>query len=281
MHLYDCHCRQILFGCSHDNGYARLLEDIADSTILDNITLLEGVPFEKELAQLRSKYQTTRFEGLFRTSKINVYPKNQLDFTARPRTNGSPLSSSDLQSQQQPSQKSSSLPRQPPASPVVSHTLNPLASTWATAAMTAPLPTASSPPISQPLHNPKQQVLRNRYGQRLDPIVKYDPNELKRIKTLKLCNIHYLRKDCPFDPCEHDHNYKLNKNELATLRFLSRFIPCHFGSECDDISCIHGHVCPNGVDGRKDCRFGDTCRFEREQHGIDKTPVKVLKVGGK
>ncbi|MCJ1275147.1 hypothetical protein MMC21_002947 [Puttea exsequens] len=74
LHLYDSHCRQILFGCSHDNGYARLLEDVAEPTICDSITLLEGVPFEKELAQLDSKYRTAKFEGLFRTKKINVYP---------------------------------------------------------------------------------------------------------------------------------------------------------------------------------------------------------------
>ena len=56
------------------NGYARLLEDVAEPTICDSITLLEGVPFEKELAQLDSKYRTAKFEGLFRTKKINVYP---------------------------------------------------------------------------------------------------------------------------------------------------------------------------------------------------------------
>ena len=51
--LLDYHCRQILFGCSHDNGYARTLESFADDgQAKARVTLLEGVPFEKELLEL-------------------------------------------------------------------------------------------------------------------------------------------------------------------------------------------------------------------------------------
>jgi len=51
--LTDYHCRQIVFGCSHDNGFARLLEQYTESgEALQRITLMEGVPFEKELAVL-------------------------------------------------------------------------------------------------------------------------------------------------------------------------------------------------------------------------------------
>lgn len=62
-----------MFGCSHDNGYARLLEEVGDRRNLDRITLVEGVPFERELAALQTKYRSTKFEGLFRTTKINIY----------------------------------------------------------------------------------------------------------------------------------------------------------------------------------------------------------------
>lgn len=48
---------------------------------------------------------------------------------------------------------------------------------------------ASPPPTPQPTANATKQVLRNRYGQRIDPIVSYDPNEVKRIKKLKMCNV--------------------------------------------------------------------------------------------
>lgn len=190
LHLYDSHCRRILFGCSHDNGYARLLEDVADSAIRDGITLLEGVPFERELYQLKSTYSTTRFEGLFRTTKINVYNQNQ----QYPQPPGLPppgLPPPQVQ------HTAGLPPYQPPYSPSLSRTisaspsasLNPAAPTWASAAMTAPIQTASPPPTPQPTANVTKQVLRNRYGQRIDPLVSYDPNEVKRIKKLKMCNV--------------------------------------------------------------------------------------------
>lgn len=72
LYLYDFHCHHILFGCSHDNGYARLLEEYTtDQGFVGRITLLEGVPFEKELVTL--PFMTKKFENLFRSSKINLY----------------------------------------------------------------------------------------------------------------------------------------------------------------------------------------------------------------
>ena len=183
LHLYDSHCRRILFGCSHDNGYARLLEDVAEISIREGITLLEGVPFERELYQLKTSYQTTRFEGLFRTTKINIY--NQ-QYPQPPGLQPPQVQQTmGLPPYQPPYQ--SGIARTISASP--SATLNPAAPTWASTAMTAPSQTASPPPTPQPSTNVAKQVLRNRYGQRIDPIVSYDPNEVKRIKKLKMCNV--------------------------------------------------------------------------------------------
>ncbi|KAI9789731.1 MAG: hypothetical protein M1833_002270 [Piccolia ochrophora] len=73
LHLYDGHCRQIIFGCSHDNGYARLLEEyFADQATASRISLLEGVPFERELEGLRPGFKNTRIDSLFRNTKINL-----------------------------------------------------------------------------------------------------------------------------------------------------------------------------------------------------------------
>ena len=185
LHLYDSHCRHILFGCSHDNGYARLLEDVADLTIRDGITLLEGVPFERELFQLNATYKTTRFDGLFRTTKINIYNQQQYPPGLPPppvqQTTGLPPFQSPYQS---------GIVRTISTSPTAS--VNPATPTWASAAMTAPSQMASPPPTPQPTAIVTHQVLRNRYGQRIDPIVSYDPNEVKRIKKLKMCNVRKL-----------------------------------------------------------------------------------------
>lgn len=70
--MSDFHCQQIFFGCSHDNGYARILEEHAtDRVYLERVTLLEGVPFEKELRGL--PYPTKKFPAIFRDSKVNMW----------------------------------------------------------------------------------------------------------------------------------------------------------------------------------------------------------------
>ena len=71
LYLYDYHCRQVIFGCSHDNGYARLLEQyLQDGEALPRVTLLEGVPFEKELIAL--PFRQKKFSGIFRENKIVI-----------------------------------------------------------------------------------------------------------------------------------------------------------------------------------------------------------------
>ena len=77
LHIFDYHCRNVLFGCSHDNGYARLLEGyIGDSEVKERLTLLEGTPFEKEVQVL--PFHKHRFDGIFRSSKIVVGPPDLL-----------------------------------------------------------------------------------------------------------------------------------------------------------------------------------------------------------
>lgn len=235
LQLYDYHCRHILFGCSHDNGYARLLEDLGDLSANDRITLLEGVPFEKELTMLKSKYKTTKFEGLFRTTKINVY---QTQYPSQPTPQLTPVQSQ----YQSPYQPVMSRPAPASAPPPNTSPMNPMATSWATTALSSTSRIVSPPPTPQPTPAAVQTIPRNRHGQRIDPVVKYDANEVERVKKLKMCNVHFLRQDCIFgDDCTHDHSYKPNKNEVQTLRHVARMTPCKFGTECDEIKCIYGH----------------------------------------
>ncbi|MCJ1388175.1 hypothetical protein MMC18_001020 [Xylographa bjoerkii] len=276
----NSHCKHIIFGCSHDNGYARLLEDIAGQAMPTQITLLEGVPFERELAIMKSRYLFTRFDNLFRSTKINIYqPQYQQPQQIRPL----PMSQSQSMSQitpskmnnlqslhssglhngvpdglpiaqvaspvQQPQQTGYQSPYYPsmtrtPSDSTNNSMMNPMAASWATKAISAPpAQIASPPPTPQPanLEN-ANKIPRNKFGQRIDPTIQYDKNEVKRVQKIHMCNVHFLRRDCPYgDDCTHDHFYKPNKNELMTLRFVARQTPCHFGSACDDIKCIYGH----------------------------------------
>ncbi|KAI9655922.1 MAG: hypothetical protein M1831_004767 [Alyxoria varia] len=126
-----------------------------------------------------------------------------------------------------------------------------------------------------------EHVPRNRRGQRIDPVIKHDKEEVDRVKRLKLCNVHFLRRQCPYgDGCSHDHKYRPTLNELKTLSLVARMAPCVRGSECEDPKCLYGHHCmaPEGREKGKLCIFGDGCKFPRDLHGIDRVSVKVVRV---
>ncbi|KAI1907067.1 hypothetical protein LOZ53_002023 [Ophidiomyces ophidiicola] len=272
LNLYNCHCQQVFLGCSHDNGYARILEDLlADRELLGRITLLEGVPFEKELASIKSSYRVAKLDTLFRISKI-------------PHNNGSSLDvwtntvkSLPITAQAQPASPHPSLVRassNSSASPASGQTW---ASTTAAAAST---PLTDLTAHSKPGTPAPRQVERNKFGQRVDSLdFKTIPkDELKRVKRLKLCNQYFLLGECPNLSCYHTHDYKLTKNERVVLQAVARMTPCHFGTECDDATCIYGHRCPQSEIGKKDCYWGENCRFDSSGHGIDTNVVRVTKV---
>ena len=192
---------------------------------------------------MRSQYSTVKFEDLFRTNKINIYnlPQNGHNQPARTTSDAgpTPLPQNLYQSPYQPITEASN----PSPAPSNASTMNPKASSWASTANAAaqlvsppltPKPTGSQPATSD-------EIPRNRYGQRIDPPTVYDKELVNRVRSLKLCNVHFLRNDCQYDPCTHSHNYKLSKNELASLRTLARMVPCFYGSDCDDPKCIYGH----------------------------------------
>ncbi|PGH01793.1 hypothetical protein AJ80_08959 [Polytolypa hystricis UAMH7299] len=278
MNLYNCHCHQIFLGCSHDNGYARLLEDtLADRELTGRITLIEGVPFERELATIKASYRVTKFEDIFRNSKIVANLKNWEGWAGTVRSM-LPPSIDTTATSAAAAGNNNTLARIPSNSTVPSDgaTTPPTwASTTAAGALTPFTDLTSKPSTPDP---PK--VERNKYGQRVDRLdFKTIPkDELNRVKKLKLCNLYFLLGDCPNLNCYHTHDYKLSKNERTVLQAVARMTPCRFGTECDDSGCIYGHRCPQSEIGKNDCYWGSNCRFDAAAHGIDTTIVKVTKV---
>jgi hypothetical protein len=300
----DFHCRRILFGCSHDNGYARTLEENADSEdFVNKVVLLEGVPFEKELVPL--PYHTKKFPGLFRDTKIvspkftNGFPSPLVTSTSGskiynayagmpsrfPPPHGTSVLDSPLPTPA--ALAASQLPRTPSSSTLASDGLaaatKPALTGWAAKAAAPAPPMTELPTYRRVIRD--EVVARNRSGQRVYPSCKdYDKSEVDRVKKLKLCNVHFLRHECPYDAnCTHVHNYKPTKEELNTLRLVARMAPCVHGSGCDEMKCIYGHKCPapparNGVKGTKSCIFGEGCKFAPELHDIDTNVVKTLVV---
>lgn len=150
----------------------------------------------------------------------------------------------------------------------------------AAAAVPTPSPDAQ---INRILAKSQDVISRNRAGQRVDPICcHYDKAEVDRIKKMKMCNVHFLRNECPYgDNCTHIHKYKPTKEELGTLRLVARMAPCIHGGGCADEKCIYGHRCPaprgkNPIKGTKSCIFGEQCKFPPELHDIDTNIVKTL-----
>jgi hypothetical protein len=275
--------------------------------VVPRVVLLEGVPFEKELAPL--PYTKHKFPGLFRDSKI-VLSGAAPTYNYTPLAQTTPASSSpglktynilsglptrfpapnrppSIMDSPLPSRAAlatSNMPRTPSSSTLASDGASQAKPSYASYAAKA---AAEPPRVTAPTYKPMNRdegISRNRAGQRVDPPSKdYDKVEVDRVKKMKLCNMHFLRNDCPWVAgCAHGHQGSLTKDETATLRLVARMAPCTGGSACQDLSCIYGHRCPappsrsHVPKGSKTCIFGEACKFPVELHDIDTNVVKTL-----
>lgn len=278
--LYDCHCHQIILGCSNDNHYVNLLEEtIKDPTVLSHITLLEGLPFEKEVATLKNNFKTTKFENIFRSTKLSPChtpargPLQAVTATlpalSRVESNGT---NGSVSGSSTPAMTWATMTAQPfiPSAPTSK------ASTTRTST-----PTSTRSPeavVSKPV---TKNIERNRHGQRVDKVDSTIPNhEIQRIKKLKLCNIYYLQGSsfCTTNNCSHSHTYPLSKGERNILREVARMTPCYYKLDCSDPDCIYGHRCPQNKPDEPGCWYGEDCRFYGWGHSIDTRVVKTTKV---
>jgi hypothetical protein len=156
---------------------------------------------------------------------------------------------------------------------------------WAAKAAAPAPPIAHTTPKYESV-NREEAIARNRAGQRVDPQTReYDKTEVDRVKKIKMCNVHFLRRECQYgNNCTHLHNYEPTTSELNTLRLVARMAPCSHGSGCDDVKCIYGHRCPAPASksswhkGSKSCIFGDACKFPADLHDLDCNIVKTLVV---
>lgn len=69
--IVDVHCLHIMFCASADNGYARVLGPHRNTK--NQITLVEGPPFAREIKELAYSFQTTSFPQVFRAQKLSKH----------------------------------------------------------------------------------------------------------------------------------------------------------------------------------------------------------------
>ncbi|PWY88989.1 hypothetical protein BO70DRAFT_426666 [Aspergillus heteromorphus CBS 117.55] len=280
LNLFNCHCHQIFLGCSDDSAYYRMLKEAqGEVDLIGRVSLIEGIPFEKDLDAHKASYRVAQFPQIFRNTKITpIWAPWKAAVTSKPPR--LPLTPS-------PSQQNHA------AAVPLSLSRSSTNNTSITNASTSISSTSFRPPspgefqLVRAKHTTPSSISvlprvveRNRYGQRVDRLnFKNVPrDEMQSMKKLKLCNLHYLLGECTVDDCQHDHSRKLTKSELLTLMAIARLTPCRFGLECDDPDCTYGHRCPHADPGQRDCHWGSSCRFEPFAHGIDTTIVKTTKV---
>ncbi|KAF4441584.1 hypothetical protein F53441_11988 [Fusarium austroafricanum] len=190
-YLDDVHCRQVFFGASADNGYARLLGPYAqDGKHKQRICLIEGPPFQRELAELKPKFEIVSF-GIFRKCQ-------QLPNTGRRMTVANSSNYANVAR----------------------------AATSPPTRITVP---ASSQVSSPGAVQPRGAILRNRHGQRVDPPLSYNESDFKSVKNRKLCNRFFLLGKCSFmenfGECSHKHEGDLSEDQKSALRAVARLSP--------------------------------------------------------
>lgn len=273
--LYDCHCHAVLLGCSHNDEYAQVVDEVSqDSEVAGHLVLLEGVPFEKDLAALQAKFKSVRFDTIFRSAKLSP-PKPPPGVVLPTITKGDSTRTSSTNS-------ASSTPQLNWAT--VTAQAKPASVTPDTNSSPA---TITAKPVKQVTSNTSSSIKTsskgistNRLGQRVDrtddSIANY---EIQKVKKLKLCNTFYLQgQKCTSSHCTHRHDYPISNWERKCLREVARMTPCYYRTECEDGDCIYGHRCPQSKPGEPSCYYGEDCRFYGWGHGIDVRVVKMCRV---
>ena len=254
----NLHCKHILFSGSGDNSYAGFLrQHVPVEGVSQHITLIEALPFAAYLEQVSRNFQTAKFPGVFRDSKLVINARYSSQETMKPMF-------PTVEQQEPPS-------------------------AWATTSMKAALPTITNKENTPPSLEAKPApavsdggafVYQNSKGERVDrPINKdlFDKDTVYKLKGRKLCNKFWLLKHCDQGEfCEHGHKGPLSKKEIENLRYVARFRPCQQELYCCDPNCFDGHRCVYGMKCTKnDCWFSD------DMHRVEVTgPVKVPVVLG-
>ncbi|KAK5167830.1 uncharacterized protein LTR77_007529 [Saxophila tyrrhenica] len=303
--LYNYHCRQIVLGCTSASGYVSLLDQHKhDEEALPRVALLEGAPFNMDLANM--PFRKLKLAGIFQETKNHqtycsggqrVDSRISLNATSEAFTprNATPVGQSF--SVQSPPSSAAGLENARPSFHARTDSITSSGnnsdvanSTWATVISKNKLrPLADT--LRRQSVEPAATIKRNRAGQRIDVPGDYDRDEVQRIKKLKGCNQHYIGAGCCHynagraDKCPHNHHFKFSAAELKTLRVVAKETPCKRGHDCDDVNCIYGHMCPFpsatvGSMRGSGCLNGNDCRFPISMHDMDTVPVRTVRATG-
>ncbi|KAF1998760.1 hypothetical protein P154DRAFT_523804 [Amniculicola lignicola CBS 123094] len=230
MNMENVQCAHVVFAGSADNGYARLLGPHIDST---RITLLEGPPFAKELAEFASRFRTFHCPAVFRQSKL-LRRGVSLDVT-------------------------------PPRTPALEKTAM---SNYAVVATTSTDGTQSNQvnkSVAFGSSSRTGKIARNAAGHRIDLPLSCTNGEVKTARASKSCNEYHILGQCSYGKgCTFKHGTRVTGKQLEALRSVARLSSCSKGLSCGDPQCILGHRCT-----KQPCRNRGTCFFPGVMHNVD------------
>lgn len=259
MFINNVHCKHILFGCCHDNGYVPMLNSWKNNQkVSPRISLLQPYRLGKEYEGL--SFRIAKFQNVFRDTEL---PPNN-----NPKSPG--LNSAQLQRRMSAGNNGHMRrPSTPGAGPAPVAEMQPQQVIPPVAHGVVRPRTLAAEPCSEKIAPLK--IIKNRHGERLDrdlPKANADHHQLFRQRFLnnsqQPCHSRILGTPCYTLDCKYNHD-DLSLGELLVLKMRARSLPCAQGSACFDPSCIYGHTCPHDPY----CRFGHDCKLVMF-HGKDK-----------
>ncbi|KAH8594088.1 C-x8-C-x5-C-x3-H type zinc finger protein-like protein [Bisporella sp. PMI_857] len=232
--MADVQCRAVIFGGSADDSHSRLLQPYVQGHPKSNqIILIEGPPFAKELAELKNKVHIACFPDVFRNTKI--LPRRISFSTVLP-------------------------PNLTTNAPSYAATIGRPADADAGRTEEGHGSVATLPARRDYL------ILQNSKGQRLDALISPPQSLVNTMRTTKYCNMFHVLGECNYINCIHLHGKRLDEAGIEARRFLLRQTPCLSGLKCKDAKCLLGHQCPNKLCAK----MGRVCRFAKEMHNVDR-----------
>jgi len=298
----NLHCRAVILGGCHDNGYATFLEPFRNSR---KISLLQTTPAAAGFSRL--PFKTTSIPSVFRSEPLHVVARQippppgfrqPTPTLAKTYTVTSPITANP----------NSASPKGKPSTPVATTTASRStkenekpSGSWASVGRLSGTPQIIDISTRKPAAKERAFYQLNKDNQRVDvPIPKVDPsaqesfNEKMRKNGTNFCNRFHLLGSCKqFEVtghCPYVHGDRLSAAEQATLRTRARGLPCNSGSKCTDPHCTSGHhctvskTCPNQASlligyeqNPKSCWFDEGCRFA-DVHGMDTVSAMASEV---
>lgn len=235
--IKDIHCKQLIIGCCHDNGYLTALDPHKyDPVATERISLLMGRYTAEGYIGL--PFATFRIDEIFGSANAATGPAAQ---------------------QLNPDGDSAHSPRKGVQSRQTS-----------TTTVSVAQPTTFSRalyPMNIYINKDDERVDESLPEPKLEDWERYN----ERLTQAKICNDYTLQGFCDKKPCTFAHVPDLPWGEVHAQAKRARLGACAAGSRCRSFQCMYGHICPLG----DTCSRGNKCNFKKV-HGNDPNPVIEL-----